>query len=584
MVKTLKRNKLKYTKKMRRIRTKKKNTKRKNTKRKYNKMKKNILNLNNRIIRIKKQMGGDPPTIRDIGSEINGYEIVEELGGGEWSRVYKISKGEKFYSLKEISLEGRDMRWNLVERRVKREIRCLERLREPPHAINVSHLLASFMNCRRAFIYLDFYSGGNLWDYDFSIEGGGKFKFIFNISRQLLVALKKIHDKDIVHLDLKPENIMIDGNKVFICDFGLSMHNSDIEHVSEEQTIKSDDDNPAIECGTMLYRDPLMFNLFRERKLCEIKDYKLNDIFSLGSILYELYIKILEKQWDKLSQGPDYTEVQEYSMNPGRNYTFNKWLTKKKNDIDISDAKSKFSKICLGLIEISEDVNDDDDIVLTANNRYSIEQALIEMDKLACQNADTLAAHPIALEKQLPQLLLHAGTEILGGYCYKERHILGTWPTWPMIYMVLDGNTINFYDLSSDNKQSQRVSTAGPSLLWLLSMGGTTEGNLDRDQSAGNGENSILEDRFDKKTAESTIDLCLYTYRLGTVYFYTIDMLSGGRVLDTIILEKKEGEEEPGAFNNTVSLAFRTDIDGWVKKDELLTKLTELGLTEKDDD
>ena len=56
-------------------------------------------------------------------------------------------------------------------------------------------------------------------------------------------------------------------------------------------------------------------------------------------------------------------------------------------------------------------------------------------------------------------------------------------------------------------------------------------------------------------------------------------MFSGGKDLDTIILEKKIGEEE-GAFNNKVSLAFRTDIDGGVKKDELLAKLTGLGLKE----
>lgn len=578
MTKTLKRNKLKYTKKMRRIRTKRKNTKRKynkvkNTKRKYNKVKKNILNLNNSLERIKKQMGGDLPTIRDIDSEINGYKIVEELGEGKGGRVYKISKDTEFYALKEISLEGRNMRWNLVERSVKREIRCLERLREPPSAINVSHLLGSFINCRSAFIYLDFYSGGNLWDYDFSSEEGERLPFIFNISKQLLAALQSIHDKDIVHLDLKPENIMVDGEKnVFICDFGLSMHNSDIEHVSEEQTIKSVDNNPAIECGTIQYRDPLMFHWSRERKLCEIKDYKLNDIFSLGSILYELYIKILEKQGDKLSQDPGYTEVQQYSMTPGRNCKFNRWLTKKKNDIDISDAKSKFSKICLGLIEISEEEDEDGDTFLTANNRYSIERALKEMNDLERQNGETLAVPPIALETEPPQLLLHAGSEILEGFCYKQRPILGT---WQMIYMVLDGNTINFYDSGSDNEQSQRGPAAGPSLLWLFSMGATGE-ELEREQSVGDG---TLEVASDEKTAESTIDLCLYTYRLGKVHFYTIDMFSGGKDLDTIILEKKIGEEE-GAFNNKVSLAFRTDIDGGVKKDELLAKLTGLGLKE----
>lgn len=577
MAKTLKRNKLKYTKKMRRIRTKRKNTKRKynkvkNTKRKYNKVKKNILNLNNSLERIKKQMGGDLPTLRDIDSDINGYKIVEELGEGKGGRVYKVSKDGKFYALKEISLEGRDMRWNLVERSVKREIRCLERLREPPAAINVSHLLGSFINCRSAFIYLDFYSGGNLWDYDFSSEEGERLPFIFNISNQLLAALQSIHVKDIVHLDLKPENIMVDGEKnVFISDFGLSMHKDDITAVSEE-IINDGDNNPAIEGGSRLYRDPLMFHWAQKEELREINDYKLNDIFSLGSILYELYIKIVVKKRNKLSQDSENTEVQKYSQNQMGFRAFDKWLTKKKNDIDrISAAESKFSKICLGLIEIYREEDEDGDTFLTANNRYSIERALREMDGLARENAESLSVPPIALETEPPKLLPHAETEILSGLCYKQRPILGT---WPMIYMVLKGNTIKFYEAGSNNKQSQRGPAAGPSLLWLLGMGATEE-ELEREQSVGT---STLEAASDEKTAVDVIDLCLYNYRQDKEHFYTIDMLSGGRELDTIILEKKI--EEEGAFNNKVSLAFRTDINGGVKKDELLTKLTGLDLKE----
>jgi serine/threonine protein kinase len=48
---------------------------------------------------------------------------------------------------------------------------------------------------------------------------------IKNISKQLLLALKFMHEKKIIHRDIKPENILLKNEKdLKICDFGCSTY------------------------------------------------------------------------------------------------------------------------------------------------------------------------------------------------------------------------------------------------------------------------------------------------------------------------------------------------------------------------
>lgn len=68
-----------------------------------------------------------------------------------------------------------------------------------------------------------------------SVEGGELFKKICEEEvacetdaifylRQILEGLKHMHSKNIIHLDIKPENIMLDrcGENIKIIDFGLA--------------------------------------------------------------------------------------------------------------------------------------------------------------------------------------------------------------------------------------------------------------------------------------------------------------------------------------------------------------------------
>lgn len=94
---------------------------------------------------------------------------------------------------------------------------------------------------------------------------------ITSISYQLLHALAYMKEKSIIHRDLKPGNILVYGNNVKICDFGLGKYfidgkNSYTSHTSEVQTL--------------YYRSP-------EVTLQQGYNFKA-DIWSVGAIILEM--------------------------------------------------------------------------------------------------------------------------------------------------------------------------------------------------------------------------------------------------------------------------------------------------------
>lgn len=97
-------------------------------------------------------------------------------------------------------------------------------------------------------------------------------KAAVNICLRVCVALKYLHEKSIIHLDLKPENIMIQpSDDVKIIDFGLA------RHLGLPDLIGDDFNEPQ---GTPYYISP--------EQLCGKRDSPQSDIYSLGIIFYEI--------------------------------------------------------------------------------------------------------------------------------------------------------------------------------------------------------------------------------------------------------------------------------------------------------
>ena len=91
-----------------------------------------------------------------------------------------------------------------------------------------------------------------------------------SIVEQIVLGLRAMHRKDILHLDLKPANVMINAQGlVKLIDFGSSLAASTAE-----------DSQSAVPAGTADYAAP--------EHLLGTRPSSLSDIFSLGVITYEM--------------------------------------------------------------------------------------------------------------------------------------------------------------------------------------------------------------------------------------------------------------------------------------------------------
>ena len=147
--------------------------------------------------------------------------MVKKLGGGSFGTVYlvKTKENKELFAAKHQRCEEDRERGH-----VRRELLLLETLRE--HR-NVVTLTAFYESGLESVIVTEYLPGGELFErissktYDLTESKCKAFL------KQVLEGLTYIHSRDIVHLDLKPNNIVCVSRdnsdpRVKIIDFGLA--------------------------------------------------------------------------------------------------------------------------------------------------------------------------------------------------------------------------------------------------------------------------------------------------------------------------------------------------------------------------
>uniref|UniRef100_A0A8C5H975 non-specific serine/threonine protein kinase n=1 Tax=Gouania willdenowi TaxID=441366 RepID=A0A8C5H975_GOUWI len=193
------------------------------------------------------------------------YDKVKKIGEGSFGKAILVkSKGDgRQYVIKEIGI----YRMSHKERQESRkEVAVLANMSHP----NIVQYKESFEEGGCLYIVMDYCEGGDLFQ---KINSQKAMLFpeeqILDWFVQICLALKHVHDRKILHRDIKSQNIFLTKEgTVQLGDFGIArVLNSTVEL--------------ARTCiGTPYYLSP---------EICENKPYNnKSDVWALGCVLYEM--------------------------------------------------------------------------------------------------------------------------------------------------------------------------------------------------------------------------------------------------------------------------------------------------------
>lgn len=220
--------------------------------------------------------GGHQPAIKqlDPGSVLNArYEIVRRIGGGGMGAVYLAKDrnlGDAPRAVKEMVEAHLDPSQH--EKAIgdfKRESLLLTALEHPSIPTIYDYFYDEPLG--RFYLVMKFISGGDLASRLRTAPGGRiDEKTVADWGMQAADVLEYLHSrpKPIIYRDLKPANLMIDGNsgRVMLIDFGIA------RWVKQEE-------KGVTAVGTMGYAPPELFGGRVEPR---------SDVYSLGATLFHL--------------------------------------------------------------------------------------------------------------------------------------------------------------------------------------------------------------------------------------------------------------------------------------------------------
>lgn len=167
-------------------------------------------------------MQANPNTQFEI--DLSKYQIIGNIGSGSFGNVYKIQEKEtkKYYAAKVLLGSN--------EQFVDREIRILMCSNHPTIVKFIGYSLKDFENNRNVTLILELAQNGSLTNLIEKIQKDETPTNFTNTSRQIILigiarGMKYLHDRNIIHRDLKTANILLDENFFpLITDFGVSKY------------------------------------------------------------------------------------------------------------------------------------------------------------------------------------------------------------------------------------------------------------------------------------------------------------------------------------------------------------------------
>jgi ABC-type branched-subunit amino acid transport system substrate-binding protein len=192
--------------------------------------------------------------------DIPGCVNFEKLGGGGFSTVYRAYQPqfERHVAVKILDAQLGSM--------FRRECKTLGKLGNHPHVVTVFQ--ADITKSGTPYIIMEYLVAGSLAD-RLNASGPLSWREVLTIGTRLAGVLQSVHEAGILHLDVKPANVLIGpDSEPKLADFGIARLRAALDYTT--QTL----------CFTPCYSAPELF--------AGTEPTAASDLFSLGATLFAL--------------------------------------------------------------------------------------------------------------------------------------------------------------------------------------------------------------------------------------------------------------------------------------------------------
>ena len=200
------------------------------------------------------------------------YFVEKEIGTGGFGSVYKVRKDPHVFALKLSRL------WDLqpqereeIRSRIKQEF-------EISHSVRSVNIVNTYFFDElegNPLMIMDYCPDGSLRD---QIKQTNSVEIVNEYATDILLGLRDLHAHNVIHRDVKPENILFKNSKALLTDFGIS---ANLTNRLTQTNIRG---HVSQVFASISYAPPEQSN-----KVLAFKSTgPTNDIFSFGVVMYEL--------------------------------------------------------------------------------------------------------------------------------------------------------------------------------------------------------------------------------------------------------------------------------------------------------